>query len=62
MGHYYLTVSGPPCIPDECLEGFRICMGRKVLEGFRICMGRRFWRDYHSFSQIPLLLPDEPVS
>lgn len=50
MGHYYLIVSGPPCIQDECLEGFRICIER------------RDWRDYHSFSQIPLLLPDEPVS
>lgn len=44
MGHNYLIVSGLPCIPDECLEGFRICIGRKVLEGFRICMGRRFWK------------------
>ena len=30
MGHNYLIVSGPPCIPDECLEGFRICIGRGV--------------------------------
>lgn len=56
MGHYYLIVSGQPCIPDECLEGFRICMGRRVLEGFRICMGRKV------LEGLPFILPDSALA
>lgn len=55
MGHNYLIVSGPPCIPDECLEGFRICIGRG-LEGFRICMGRKV------LEGLPFILPDSALT